>query len=470
MTYIQLLNKNCTFIYLSTASLLERFSFYGALTILIFYAQKFLGLSSNQSYELYGTYAALIFGLPVFGGLLSDKLLGIKSTIFLGLLLLIIGNVLLIFKQDYCFYLGLAFVLAGSGCYKSNAAACVGELHYQVTDHKRERAFTLFYLCMNVGATLGGIIYAIFSAKGLWHMGFFISALLLSMNTLILFSLHKHIPSICKIKINIASIIVFISLVSIIIGLIYPNFVGWGLTIFLIGIFVYCLKKSLLYSTLIKENMLMLLILYGFSMCFFIASLQVTGSINVFIANFTNPVLGGYKIPELIFSSLYPLAVIVSAPLLAYVWHLLKRKDMEPSTTGKVNLGLCFGVSAFIAFTFMVWVNQHTEHFAPALIWIVLGNLFLGAGELVIFPNLLALTSKLTPEGFRGFMMGFCYLFVAIAGYLSGFINKWYQNLLAPIPTSNSYWHFFMGLALGLAIIAFILHRLSRSLEKTIAR
>lgn len=455
--------------FIAGGSLLERFSFYGVLTILIFYAEKFLQLTTGQSYAIYGTYAALAFGLPVFGGLLGDRLLGVKTSIFLGLFLLIIGNFLLALNSALGFYVGLASILTGSGCYKSNAAAFVGELHHQVKHSIRERGFTFLYLSMNVGAMLGGIIYASFVANNHWHIGFLISSTLLLINTIVLLIHHKQITSDKKLTFNTMLLkalpLLVVAWWLIFSGLIHPNLVGWGLSILLVGIIGYGVRLAGGYSTDTKKNLTILVVLYSFGMCFFIASLQVTGSINVFIATFTQPILWGKAIPQLIFSSLYPFAVIAMAPVLAYVWYLLKKQNIEVSTTSKITLGLWFGVFAFVAFTMMVLFSHKVAHFAPALAWIVVGNLLLGAGELVIFPGLLALTSQLTPTGFRGFMMGFCYLFVAIAGYLSGFINKWYQNTLAPVPTVTSYWHLFIGLAVGLVLVVcllqFVSHRLS---------
>ncbi len=457
--------------FIASGSLLERFSFYGALTILIFYVEKFLRLSSGQSYALYGTYAALAFGLPVFGGLLGDRFLGVKTTIFLGLFLLIMGNFLLALHIGVCFYAGLASILTGSGCYKSNAAAFVGDLHHDAKHNIRERGFTFLYLSMNVGATLGGIVYAIFVANNDWHIGFLMSGILLVINTIVLLVHHKQITSHKSLTFNTLLLKAIPLLVAalwlIFLGLIHPNLVGWGLSILLVGIIGYGIHLAARYTIDVKKNLTTLVILYSFGMCFFIASLQVTSSINVFISTFTQPILWGHKIPELIFSSLYPFAVIAMAPVLAYVWYQFKKQNKEVSTTGKMTLGLWFGVFAFVAFTMMVLVSHQVTHFAPVLAWIVIGNLFLGAGELVIFPGLLALTSQLTPAGFRGFMMGFCYLFVAIAGYLSGFINKWYQSLLAPIPTLGSYWHLFVGLAISLVIVAGLLQSVSHRLRTT---
>lgn len=465
------LNNQRMLYFIASGSLLERFSFYGAFTVLIFYVEKFLQLTAGQSYAIYGTYAALAFGLPVFGGLLGDRLLGVKTSIFLGMFLLIIGNFLLALNSALGFYVGLASVLTGSGCYKSNAAAFVGELHHHAKHSIRERGFTFLYLSMNVGAMLGGIVYASFVSNNHWHIGFLISSILLAMNTIILLVYHRQITVHKQWTLNTLLLkalpLLVIAWCLILLGLIHPNLVGWGLSILLVGIIGYGVHLAARYSMDIKKNLTTLVILYSFGMCFFIASLQVTSSINVFIATFTQPILWGRAIPELIFSSLYPFAVIAMAPVLAYVWYQLKKRNKEVSTTGKITLGLWFGVFAFVAFTLMVLVSHKFGHFAPALTWIVIGNLCLGAGELVIFPGLLALTSQLTPAGFRGFMMGFCYLFVAIAGYLSGFINKWYQSWLAPVPTLGSYWHLFVGLAIGLVIVAGLLQAVSHRLRTT---
>lgn len=457
--------------FIASGSLLERFSFYGAFTILIFYVEKFLKLATGQSYALYGTYAALAFGLPVFGGLLGDRFFGVKTPIFFGLCLLIIGNLLLALNESVCFYVGLASILMGSGCYKSNAAAFVGELHHHAKHSIRERGFTFLYLSMNIGATLGAIIYATFVANNDWHIGFLISGILLAINTIILLMHHKQITAHKQLNFNSVLLkaipLLVVAWWLIFSGLIHPNLVGWGLSILLVGIIGYGVHLAARYTIDVKKNLTALVILYSFGMCFFIASLQVTSSINVFISTFTQPMLWGHRIPDLIFSSLYPFAVIAMAPVLAYIWYLLKKRDKEVSTTGKITLGLWFGVFAFVAFTMMVLVSHKLDHFAPVLTWIVIGNLLLGAGELVIFPGLLALTSQLTPTGFRGFMMGFCYLFVAIAGYLSGFINKWYQNTLAPVPTVASYWHLFIGLAVGLVLVACLLQGVSHRLHTT---
>ena len=165
------------FYVLSFGELCERFSYYGAQTLLVLYLTTKFSLTDDKSYSLYGAYAAFSYALPVLGGLLADRLLGLKKTLIIGGLFLIAGNLLMSIPHLNAFYAGLSLTACGIGLYKPNSSSMIGKL-YGVQDDRRESGFTLFYIGMNIGATISPFVYGLAGKWG-YHYSYLFSAAIL---------------------------------------------------------------------------------------------------------------------------------------------------------------------------------------------------------------------------------------------------------------------------------------------------
>jgi len=417
---------------LTFGELCERFCYYGTQMLLVLYLTKVFLFNDSASYSLYGAYAAFAFALPVIGGVLADRLIGFRHAIIAGIILLIIGNLLLATSSYAIFCLGLAISLTGIGLYKANSTTLVGLL-YAEHDPRRESGYTLFYMGLNIGATLGPIVYGLIIRQFGWHIGFIFSAVILVINLICFLyknATHFAIQTIEKNNIKLTSwlhynlLYIGIAATCWLISLLlrhaelFSNFI----IIFTVIALAYLIYGAIKQPAIYRNRIFALIIMFVFITCFFAASLQVGSTINLFIDRFVNRTLFGWEIPALIFTSLYPFFVIVMAPLLGKLWQTLAVYKREPAITGKLLIGLILASVGFCCFTGATLQYHSTSYLA--LIWIVAGNACLGIGELCIAPPVFAAISRLAPANLRGTIMGSVFLFVAFGGYLSGIIAR----------------------------------------------
>ncbi|MCB1828489.1 MAG: oligopeptide:H+ symporter, partial [Coxiellaceae bacterium] len=149
----------------------ERFSFYGLRALLVLYLIQERGWSDSNAFSLFGAYAALVYASPVIGGFIADKCLGFKRSVILGGLLIMLGHFTLAIDGHRLFYIGLSFVVVGTGYLKSCISSLVGELYTQ-HDMRRDSGFTIFYMGINLGAFGAGIGVGLVASVYGWHMAF----------------------------------------------------------------------------------------------------------------------------------------------------------------------------------------------------------------------------------------------------------------------------------------------------------
>lgn len=458
---------------LSFGALSERFSYYGALTILVLYLSKTFSFTDQRSYSLYGFYATLAFAMPIIGGIVADRIFGAKQALFIGGLFLIVGNILLFIPHYNFLCIGLAFTIWGSALFKGNAASLVGKIN---KDNASEKEYTVFYIAMNIGGLLGPILYGIASQTLGWHGSFITSAILITLWQILFIFNFKNIPE-TKINTfskrnftiqNIKKVTYFLIFACSFITA-YLLFLNIVLTDFLILFSAVSLAALLGFAfrqTVINRNRILgLILLCIFAMLFFSASLQVVSSISLFIERDVQRTLLGWTIPTPLFSALYPLFVIIIAPLVVQIWSYFKNKNTPIFITTKFIIALLFACLGFVFFS-LATSSIGNEHY-QALLWIVLGNLCLGTGEICLMPTALSAISQFSPENLRGTMMGFLFLFIAFAGYLSSLLAKTTDIHTTNLHSTEIYTHGFiiiLMMALIAAIVLFLFKPAIRAL------
>jgi POT family proton-dependent oligopeptide transporter len=154
------------------AEMWERFSFYGMRALLLFYMLKgFLRYDDPRAYAAYGAYTALVYMTPFFGGMLADRLLGARRAVVMGGVLMAAGHLLMTVENDLAFFTALGLLIAGNGFFKPNISTMVGTL-YQAGSPQRDSGFTLFYMGINLGATLSPLLCGYVGETYGWHYGF----------------------------------------------------------------------------------------------------------------------------------------------------------------------------------------------------------------------------------------------------------------------------------------------------------
>jgi len=154
------------------AEMWERFSFYGMRALLLFYMLKgFLHYGDQRAYAVYGSYTALVYMTPFFGGMLADRLLGARRAVVVGGLLMATGHLIMTVETDSAFYFALALLITGNGFFKPNISTLVGSL-YPEGSPLRDGGFTLFYMGVNLGAALAPLLCGYIGETYGWHWGF----------------------------------------------------------------------------------------------------------------------------------------------------------------------------------------------------------------------------------------------------------------------------------------------------------
>lgn len=444
----------------------DRFSYYGIQALLILYVVKIFHYPDNLAYKLYGTFTALTFASPVLGGILADKYIGLKNGVFIGGLLIILGNILLISHNENYLFFGLSTLICGIGFFKSNSASLVGSL-YEKIPNKREAGFSIFYLGMNAGALLGPIIYGFIAKTIGWHASFLVSIIGTSVALILFF--YKNLAFRIKQDFRVQPFLLFlkeklktVTGIFIIISLFIPltsellqqaNIFGslliiLGMTIIYILIFI--MVKS---NVIDRKHIIALSILSFFCIFYFSCSLQTATTLTLFIEREVNKNIGSVQLPTMIFLSLQPLFIIICAPFMGILWKKLNNKKFFSSIAFKTALGLFFAAISFFIFGLAAYYPDK-HHFR--LMSLIIGNFTLGIGELCTLPILFSAVSAFSPKKWRSTMMSILFLSLAFSGYFAGWIAQITSNQTTIETYFRNVTHYF-GVFIEIGLLALII-------------
>ncbi|MFT5666550.1 MAG: POT family proton-dependent oligopeptide transporter [Vicingaceae bacterium] len=465
------------------AEMWERFSYYGMRALLILYmvSELFKDLSNGEAkieaLGIYGSYTAMVYLFPVVGGLLADKVLGYRKAILFGGTLMMAGHFALALEgmvfggNAQLFFLSLAFIIVGNGFFKPNISSFLGDF-YGLNDSRKDGAFTIFYMGVNIGALLASVTcgYLGESADFGWHYGFGLAGIGMLLGLLIFWiyapkTLGKkginpasleNFPEIIekdaikllegskedreialkvesenfkeiknpKLKKNqiltyIGSIL-FIPICSLFLDL--SDLVYWGLIIISIGILGYILYlASKEESKEAGQRLWVIVILFIFHSIFWALFEQAGGSITLFTLENVDRVVLGSEIPTSIFQLLNAFFIMTLAPLFSIMWIKLRANGKEPSTPMKFVLGLA---QLALGFGVIVLAAQFAVEGLVPIVFLIVMYLFHTTGELSLSPVGLSMITKLSPKRMVGFIMGVWFLSISLANKMAGKIGE----------------------------------------------
>lgn len=418
----------------------ERFSFYGMRALLIFYlTQHFLFSDRDASYS-YGAYMSLIYISPLMGGYLADRYLGQRKAVLFGGIVIAIGHILLGLEGDGAadpaglglFWLGLSTVIVGTGFLKSSVSALVGQL-YPRDDMRRDPAYTIFYMGINVGGTIGPIICGTLGQTWGWHWGFGAAAVGMIAGV-IGFALCRPLlrgageprdPALLAQRVGgLVSrewLVYLSSLAAILLCWLliqHHGIVGWMLgaaSIIMIG---YILWEASRMQPVGRDRMLALLFLLVVNPIFWGLYEQTGSSLNLFTDRYTDRHIFGLDVPASVFQSINAFYILLFGPVMAALWLWLARRGREPSTPAKFGIAIALVGAGFLV---LVAGAGASGALTPVLVLFLL-YLCHTIGELCLSPVGLSATSKLAPARMIGLMMGTWFLAMALGEYAAGLI------------------------------------------------
>ncbi|WP_326525562.1 peptide MFS transporter [Sphingomonas sp.] len=414
------------------AEMWERFSFYGMRALLIFYLTKHWLFADGPANLVYGAYASLVYITPVLGGYLADRWLGQRKAVLFGAILLSLGHLLMAVEGDggqdstaiNVFWLALAFIIVGSGFLKANISVMVGQL-YPRTDVRRDGAYTIFYVGINVGAALGVVLAGWLGETYGWSYGFGAAGIGMILG-LVVFVLGKSLLQgageaprpLSKSRewslygIGVAAIAVMWGLIQ------YVDVIQTLLIISGVSLLGYVLYESFKLEPHARDRMFAILFLIALNPLFWGLFEQAGGSLNLYTDRFVDR--GG--VPASLFQSINAIYIVLLGPVFAALWVWLGKRGWEPSAPAKFGLALA---QVGISFLVFVWGAQSVGlAVLTPVIFVFLIYLFQTTGELCLSPVGLSAMNRLAPKFLASLIMGAWFYMTAVGNFVAGKIGE----------------------------------------------
>ena len=424
----------------------ERMSYYGMRALLVLYMtgavtgfNPGLGWSQVEAQAIYGIYSGMVYFMVVPGGWIADNILGHQKAVLIGALIIALGHFTLAIPIEQTFFLGLIFVVLGTGLLKGNISTIVGQL-YEGQDDKRDSGYTIFYMSINIGSTLGFLICSYLGEKIGWHWGFGAAGIGMTFGV-IQYIKHRHLlgdagmhpnemPDEKRLKytnyLKVSLVGMFLVIGAGLLGffVIDPRFFAEQFAYFLTIIaglyFIYLFLFAGL-NAAERKNLILLFLLFIGAAAFWSGFDQSAGSLNIFARDYTDLSVAGYVIPVGWLQFANPVIVVLFAPIFAGIWAQLARMNLDPSLPFNFAIGLLFMALSF--FIMIIAVNIAIESSPVGMQWLLLTYLFQTWGELALSPIGLSAFSRYGPKRYMGQMFGLWFLASAIGGVLAGLLG-----------------------------------------------
>jgi POT family proton-dependent oligopeptide transporter len=359
-----------------------------------------LGFDTGRAGHIYGIYTGSVWLATIGGGLIADWILGQYRSVLLGGVLITLGHFTLAFHALSFFYTGLGLIVVGTGLLKPNVSTLVGSL-YAKGDPRRDAGFSIFYMGINLGATLGPLIAGYLAQRVDWHIGFACAGVGMTLGLIQYVLGAKYLkPAMDKLGPRGKS--------------------GAGATE---G------SASLKLTSTEWKQIAAVFVFFIFASIFWGAYEQAGSTLNLFADRYTRLTVFGLSFPSSWFQSVPAFFVIVLAPIFAWLWVKLGSK--EPSSPAKFAIGLFFAGLGFLILVPAAGIAQKYG-LRVSLLWLIAVYFVLELGELSLSPVALSMVTKLAPVRLVGLMMGVWFLSIAVGDIIAGSLTSLFKTL--PLP------------------------------------
>lgn len=385
----------------------ERFSYYGMRALLVLSmvaategANPGFGWSKSDALKLYAWYTGLVYFTPMIGGWIADNVLGQRKSVIIGAFIMAAGQFTLsasIGKDVHLFYVGLLLMILGNGMFKANISTMVGDLYAQ-GDARRDAAFSIFYMGVNLGAFLAPLVCSSLGENPAfgWKYGYMAAGCGMTLSAFIQILLSQHFlgdvgrkPSAQRAAVQSGGV-----------------------------------KAPLTKDE--RDRLRVIFVLFTFVMIFWASFEQAGGLMNLYASEKTNRMLGSFEVPAGWFQSVNALFIVVLAPLFGMFWVGLANRGKKVPTPIKMMLGLILTGLGFVCMVAAVF-DQRANGKA-SMIWLVLAYLLHTMGELCISPVGLSMVTKLAPTRLASVMMGVWFLINFFANLIAGYIGVYAET------------------------------------------
>ncbi|WP_312472498.1 peptide MFS transporter [Neobacillus sp.] len=449
----------------------ERFSYYGMRAILVFYmyyevSKGGLGLDKTLALSIMSIYGSLVYMSGIIGGWLADRIFGTSKSVFYGGVLIMFGHIVLAIPGSVSmFFISMVLIVLGTGLLKPNVSSIVGDM-YSEEDNRRDAGFTIFVMGINLGSFLSPLIIGSLMDYS-FHLGFGIAAVGMFFGLLVFkFTKKKNLglagttvanpmsPSEKKKIFTIFGIIAIIlaAICAVLIPMGFLTFKGFINLVTILGVLIPTIYFVVMYrspkTTAVERSRIIAYIpLFIASVMFW--SIQEQGS--SILANYaderTQLNFAGIHISPAWFQSLNPLFIVIFAPIFAWMWVKLGKR--QPTIPQKFSFALLFSGVSFLVILLPAYLGGSDALVNP--LWLVLSYLICVFGELCLSPVGLSATTKLAPAAFSAQTMSLWFLSNAAAQALNAQIVRFYSP-----DTEMIYFGVIGGVSILLGIILFM--------------
>lgn len=428
----------------------ERFSYYGMRAILILFmtaqiSEGGLGLDTADAGVIYGLTTAMVYMAALPGGWIADQFLGLRKAVLFGGVLIAAGNFLLVVPAMSAFYGGLALIVAGTGLLKPNVSAIVGQL-YETGDTRRDAGFSIFYMGINTGALIAPLLCG-WVAQYNWRYGFGLAGIGMSIGIVqYLFGGRKLgaagvIPAgagdtaksrralLLGLGLlgGVVAAVVMLGMAGLVTAKQIADASGLLLLATVIIFFAWLLMSSQ-WTPVERRRLFVILVLFLAAAIFWSVFEQAGSTLNLFAERSTDNRVFGREFPAPWYQSVNALFLIALAPVFAWLWIRLGRR--EPSSPAKFSWGLLLVGISFVVLAAGAAAAESGVKVSP--MWLVVTYLFHTMGELCLSPVGLSAMTKLAPASVTGLMMGVWFLALSVGNYMGGRMAALYESL--PLP------------------------------------
>lgn len=452
------------------------------------------GWTEGDAYVLYGIYTFMVYFGSIFGGIAADRALGTHRSMMLGGWIIAAGHITLgltgLFSFEggtpvslahgpydvengsgalIVFLLGLALIIIGTGLFKPCVSVMVGQL-YKKNDPRRDSGFTIFYMGINLGAFFSPLVAGTLGETVGWHWGFGSAAVGMLIG-LFFYQLIRPrylagigLPPTDRSMRVFAT--VFLSLIAIpalplilfatgginSVMDVWTSFSGalgvYGMTGLILGVLLTAILFFLSRQPREARGPLSVIFILAFigNIFFWTAFEQAGSSLNVFADASTDRtlwgLLDGEGFPATWYQSVNPLAILLFAPVFAWLWVWLERKRLNPSTPLKFCLGLWLLGLAFIAMVLGALEARGGGLAGPH--WLLILFVVVTWGELCLSPVGLSMVTKLAPANLQSQMMGFWFFTFALSNLFAGFVARFSTRFVPDAATGEPAQNTFM--------------------------
>lgn len=424
----------------------ERFSYYGMRAMLILFMVATiesggLGLEEKTAGAIYGLYTMFVYLLALPGGWLADKFFGLRKSVFYGGCIIALGHLCLAFPMIETFFLGLLFIMIGTGLLKPTISSLVGELYTADEPARRDAGFSIFYMGINIGGFIAPLIVGELRTYN-WHYGFAAAGVGMVLG-LIQYKLteknlgdaglypeqltdveaqqkrdHKIRNGLIAL---VAVLVLFVTSLFLKIIVIDPIRVAQASAfILLASVVIYFLYLMFFTGQDLAGRMklIALAIFFIASAMFYSAYEQQGSSLNLFAERYTDLQIESFRIRPEWFQSVPSFVVVAFVPVFAWLWVWLGKRKMNPMTPVKISLGPLFTALGFAMMIGGSMVVASGGLASPW--WLILTFTFHTFGEICLYPTGMSATSKLAPKNLLGQLMGVWFMSLAFGNLVAG--------------------------------------------------